>query len=150
MTTAPAPPTNPARWRWLFGIWLVASVATLGSLFFSEVMRLPPCSLCWYQRIFMFPLVVVSTVGLVWRDPGVVRYAWPLAAGGLGVATYHNLLYYHVIPDSLAPCLPGVSCTEPQIEWWGFVTIPLLAWGAFALVAGALMMFSRSSKGPMP
>lgn len=130
----------------LFAVWLVSLVATLGSLFFSEVMRLPPCVLCWYQRIFMYPLVLVATVGLLWRDPGALRYAWPLAAGGLAVAVYHNLLYYHLIPESITPCTTGVSCTSRQIEWLGFITIPLLSLAAFTLIAAALFMCQQRLK----
>ncbi|MDP2052601.1 MAG: disulfide oxidoreductase [Acidobacteriota bacterium] len=131
----------------LFAVWLISLVAMLGSLFFSEVMRLPPCVLCWYQRIFMYPLVVVTTVGLLWRDPGALRYAWPLAAGGLAVAVYHNLLYYHLIPESITPCTTGVSCTDRQIEWLGFVTIPLLSLAAFTLIVATLFVCQQRLRG---
>ena len=131
----------------MFVVWLVSLVATLGSLFFSEVMLLPPCVLCWYQRVFMYPLVVVSTIGLVWRDAGSTRYAWPLVAGGLVVAAYHNLLYYHLIPESITPCTTGVSCTSRQIEWLGFITIPLLSLIAFLTIAGNLLLLRRTLKG---
>jgi disulfide bond formation protein DsbB len=131
----------------LFAVWMISLVATLGSLFFSEVMRLPPCVLCWYQRIFMYPLVVVTTVGLLGRDPGALRYAWPLAVGGLAVAVYHNLLYYHLIPESITPCTTGVSCTDRQIEWLGFITIPLLSLAAFTLIAAGLFVCQQRLKG---
>lgn len=134
-------------WQPLFAVWLISLIATLGSLFFSEVMRLPPCVLCWYQRIFMYPLVAVSTVGLLWRDPGALRYAWPLAAGGLAVAVYHNLLYYHLIPESIAPCTTGVSCTSRQIEWLGVITIPLLSLVAFTLIVASLFVCQQRLRG---
>jgi disulfide bond formation protein DsbB len=133
-------------WTALFAAWLIACTATLGSLFFSEVMRLPPCLLCWYQRILMYPLVVIFTVGLVTRDVNAARYAWPLAVGGLAVAGYHNLLYYHVIPESIVPCTTGVSCTERQIEWLGLITIPLLSLLAFLLVISTLCVFERARR----
>jgi len=131
----------------LFVVWLVSLVATLGSLFFSEVMRLPPCVLCWYQRTFMYPLVMVTTIGLLWRDPGALRYAWPLAAGGLVIAVYHNLLYYHLIPESITPCTTGVSCTDRQIEWLGFITIPLLSLAAFTLITASLFVCQQRLRG---
>jgi disulfide bond formation protein DsbB len=134
-------------WTPLFGVWLVSVVATFGSLFFSEIMRLPPCVLCWYQRICMYPIAVVATVGLLRQDAGSTRYAWPLALAGLAVAVYHNLLYYHLIPDSVTPCTQGVSCTSRQIEWLGVVTIPLLSLAAFVLIAIGLLAFDRRSKG---
>lgn len=130
----------------VFALWLVSLVATLGSLFFSEVMRLPPCVLCWYQRIAMYPLVVLTTVALVRRDAGVGPYIWPFVAIGLAISIYHNLLYYHLIPESITPCTQGVSCTERQIEWLGFITIPLLALVAFAMSAACLAWFGVSGR----
>jgi len=130
-------------WTILFVCWLLVAAATLGSLFFSEVMELPPCSLCWVQRIFMFPLAIVLLVGLFPFDPGVVRYALPLAAIGGGVALYHLLLQVGVIPESAAPCREGVSCTDAQVEILGFVSIPMLSLLVFATVTGLLWHLKR-------
>lgn len=126
--------------------WTIALVATFGSLFFSEVMRLPPCVLCWYQRICMYPLTVILAVGWLLRDRNTVFYSAPLSALGLLIAIYHNLLYYHVIPESIAPCTAGVSCTSRQIEWIGFVTIPLLSLLAFAFINLLLVRAARDDK----
>jgi disulfide bond formation protein DsbB len=145
-TAGPPAAAGDARWTPLFVLWLISLVGTLGSLFFSEVMRLPPCVLCWYQRIAMYPLVVLTTVALVRRDTGIGAYAWPLVAAGLAVSIYHNLLYYHLIPESITPCAQGVSCTDRQIEWLGFITIPLLALTAFVLAAGCLVWFGARTK----
>lgn len=134
-------------WTPLFAAWLVSLVATMGSLFFSEVMGLPPCVLCWYQRICMYPIAVVLTVGLAVQDRHVSRYVWPLALVGLAIAIYHNLLYYHVIPDSITPCTTGVSCTERQIEWLGIVTIPLLSLAAFGIIVGCLLWSGGRTRG---
>jgi disulfide bond formation protein DsbB len=123
----------------VFALWVVSLVATLGSLFFSEVMRLPPCVLCWYQRIAMYPLVPLTTVALLRRDDGVRPFLWPFVASGLAISIYHNLLYYHLLPESITPCAQGVSCTERQIEWLGFITIPLLALTAFVVAALCLV-----------
>ena len=114
-------------WTLIFGAWLIASIATLGALFFSEVMQMPPCVLCWYQRIFMFPLTLILPMGLFPLDRKVVRYALPLAALGWMFAIFHLLLIAGVIPESIKPCTQGVSCSEKVIEWFGFVTIPLLS-----------------------
>jgi disulfide bond formation protein DsbB len=142
---AHAPDESP--WMPLFAAWIVSLLATMGSLFFSEVMLLPPCVLCWYQRICMSPLAVIATVGLASQDRNVARYMWPLAIVGLGVAIYHNLLYYHLIPESITPCAAGVSCTERQIEWLGFITIPLLSLTAFCMIAACLVWFRTRLKG---
>lgn len=125
--------------------WIIALVATVGSLFFSEVMQLPPCVLCWYQRIAMYPLVAVIGAGILMRDSRMKFYALPLALGGLAISTYHNLLYYGILPESIAPCTEGVSCTSRQIEWLGFITIPLLALTAFVAVSLCLL-FYKSKK----
>jgi len=130
----------------LKGALAVAVVATLGSLYFSNVLGFPPCVLCWYQRIAMYPQVVILSVGLLLRDARAYLYALPLALAGLGVAVYHNLLYYKLLPESIEPCMLGVSCTTKFIEWFGFVTIPLLSLAAFLLVTGALVAYAVISR----
>ena len=127
-------------WRRIFAAWLVAAIATLGSLFFSEVMELPPCVLCWYQRIFMFPLALILPIGLFPLDRKVVHYALPLAALGGMVAVFHLLLIAGVIPESIKPCAQGVPCSEKVIEWFGFVTIPLLSAAASATIITLLVL----------
>lgn len=136
-------------WVPVFAVWLVSLLATLGSLFFSEVMLLPPCVLCWYQRIAIYPLVVISSVGLIARDRRVASYLWPFVLAGLAIAIYHNLLYYDLIPQTITPCAKGVSCTDRQIEWLGFITIPLLSLFAFVVMAGCLVWFRARLKGTL-
>lgn len=134
-------------WTLIFGAWLVASVSTLGALFFGEVMKLPPCVLCWYQRICMFPLVLILPIGLFPFDRKVVRYALPLAVPGGLFAVFHLLLIAGVIPESIKPCTQGVPCSEKVIEWFGFVTIPLLSVVAFSTIIALLIAAHfRSSK----
>jgi len=125
----------------IYMAWFVALVATAGSLFFSEVMNLPPCVLCWYQRIAMYPLVFVIGVGFFAPAAPVKSLARPLGLAGLPISIYHTLLYYGLIPDSITPCIQGVSCTSVQIEWLGFITIPLMALTAFILTALCLIFY---------
>jgi disulfide bond formation protein DsbB len=117
-------------------IWFVSLAALVGSLYFSEVRNLPPCLLCWYQRILMYPLVILIPIGLLKKDKFLPLYVLGLALPGAVVALYHTLLQYDVIPHSLGPCLAGVSCTTQQILWLGFITIPLLSFVAFLLIIG--------------
>ena len=91
----------------------------------------------------MYPLVVVLAVGIIRKDIHARFYALPLTIGGLLIAVYHNLLYYHIIPESISPCVQGVSCTSRQIEWLGFITIPLLSLGAFTVISGCLLNFRK-------
>jgi disulfide bond formation protein DsbB len=130
----------------IFGIaWLQSLVATLGSLFFSDVMGYQPCVLCWYQRICMYPLVVILFIGFIRRDPHAIWYAAPLAIVGWCISFYHNLLYYNILPHSFKLCVSGVSCTTRYVEWLGFVTIPLLALIAFSVIIVCLVCFARSA-----
>jgi disulfide bond formation protein DsbB len=133
-------PSDPADagWALLFAAWLVATVSTLGALFLSEVMQIAPCVLCWYQRVFMFPLVFVLAAGLFPLDRKVVRYATPLAAGGWLVALFHVLLTKGYIPESATPCTQGIPCSRIEVEWLGFLTIPLLSLLSFSIIGLAL------------
>lgn len=125
--------------------WGMALIATTGSLFFSEVMRLPPCTLCWYQRIAMYPLVLILGIGIATTDPRARLYALPLAVTGWVIAAYHNLLYYKIILEGFTTCTSGVSCTSRQLEWLGFITIPLLSLTAFTLILVLLALYKPQS-----
>ncbi len=131
------------NWNILFITWLVVSISVLGSLFFSHVMEFAPCVLCWYQRIFLFPLVVILAVGLFPFDKSVVKYALPLSIAGWLTAAYHNLLYAGIIPESIQPCSQGVSCTEEYIELFGFLSIPLLSLLSFTTIIALLIILMR-------
>lgn len=128
-----------AGWTLVFTAWLTAALATAGALFFSEIMGYAPCVLCWYQRIFMFPLVAILALGLFPFDPKVVRYALPLVAMGLAVAGYHLLLTAGYIPESMTPCVQGIPCSKVQVQWFGFLTIPLLSFLSFMVISGLLI-----------
>ena len=136
-----------SAWTLVFACWLVAATSTLGALFLGEVMGVTPCVLCWYQRIFIFPLVFILAAGLIPFDPKIVRYALPLAAAGWLVAVFHLLLAAGVIPESITPCSQGVPCSQEQIEWFGFVTIPLLSVVAFSIINALLVAtYFKASK----
>ena len=146
MMNSPAP-AQDSNWALIFACWLIASVSALGSLFFSEIMGHAPCVLCWYQRICMYPLVLVLPAGLFPFDRNIVRYALPLSLLGLAIAFFHLLLVAGVIPESIKPCMQGIPCTDVQIVWFGFISIPLLSALAF-LATSALLVLThlRSSK----
>jgi disulfide bond formation protein DsbB len=137
------PLTEQTSWIVIFVCWLLATIATLGSLFFSEVMEIQPCVLCWYQRIFMYPLVVIFLVGLFPLDRNVVRYALPIAVIGWGISVYHYLLYSGYIPENMQPCSQGVSCTEINLELLGFITIPMLSILSNSAIIALLLVFKK-------
>lgn len=132
-----------ANWTILFLAWLLASTSVMGSLFFSNVMEFAPCVLCWFQRICLFPLVLILAAGLFPFDKKVVKYALPLAIVGWLTALYHSLLYSEIIPKSLQPCSQGVSCTEEYINLFGFLTIPLLSLISFSILITLLYLLQR-------
>ena len=140
--THPDPNSN-VNWTLLFLCWLVATVSTMGSVFFSYVMGFAPCVLCWYQRICLFPLVILLAAGLLPFDKSVVRYALPLAIAGWLTALYHTLLYAGIIPENIQPCSQGVSCTEEYIDLFGFVSIPMLSLLSFSTIIALLIILKK-------
>jgi len=125
----------------MFGLTLFS---TLLSLYFSEILHFPPCILCWYQRIVMYPLVVILAIGIYLKDKKLPYYVLPLSAIGLIIAIYHNLLYYNILPESATPCLIGVSCTTKYIELFGFITIPFLSLIAFLIITIGMIVYDRT------
>lgn len=118
----------------------LALTSMLGSLFFSEVWHLPPCLLCWYQRICMYPQVAIIGAGILSKDlKKLPFYVLPISVIGAIISVYHNLLYYGIIPEALAPCRAGVSCTTKFFEWFGFITIPFLSLCGFILIIIAMV-----------
>lgn len=135
--------TSNTNWNILFSCWLIATTSTMGSVFFSHVMAFAPCVLCWYQRICLFPLVILLAVGLFSFDKSVVKYTLPLAIAGWLTAFYHTLLYAGIIPERIQPCTQGVSCTEEYINLFGFITIPMLSLLSFSMIIALLIILKR-------
>jgi disulfide bond formation protein DsbB len=128
---------------WGYELWLaflVAAVATGGSLFFSEVAHFVPCELCWFQRICMYPLSITTLLMAIANDHRAARYLLPLPLVGAGISIYHLLVENGVVKQTHACLLsaPG-GCATKWINEFGFVTIPTLALTAFALVFAALL-----------
>jgi len=134
---------HPIAWA-----WLVALLAMSGSLYLSDVVGLVPCLLCWYQRIAMYPLVLVLGVGLLKGDAGVWRYALALPVVGGVISAYHVVLQYRPTLD-LISCTTGVPCSARYLAVFGFVSIPVMAGSAFLLIA-ALLLLLRVLEGAGP
>lgn len=140
-------PLQTVRGRlWGYELWggfVVAALATGGSLFFSEIAGFTPCELCWYQRICMYPLSILLLV-LAWHgDTRAARYLLPLPVVGAGVSIYHMLIAYHAITEP-AGCFVGApaGCATNWIspESFGYLQIPTLALTGFLLVIGFLLL----------
>lgn len=137
---------SAAFWMPLFLAWLLALLATAGALFLGEVLGMTPCVLCWYQRIAMFPLVLVLGAGLLASDARCVRYAMPLASAGWGLAAYHLLVFWGLVTEGLVPCAKGPSCADVDLQLAGSVPIPLLSLLAFSGVLVFLWLVNRRSE----
>jgi disulfide bond formation protein DsbB len=129
----------------LYAAWIVSIAAFLGSLTFSEVLKLTPCKLCWIQRIFMFPLVFILGVGIIFKDQKIPYYVLPLSLIGLAISFYHVLLYRGILPEAKGFCEAGISCTTKYIEFFGFLSIPMLSFLAFLIIT-TLMFYYHSLK----
>lgn len=120
---------------------LAAWIAMCGSLFFSEVMNWPPCLLCWYQRILMYPLTLVLAIGIFRNDRKVHLYVLPFSIIGAGVSLYHYLLIKTTwFPPP--PCTNGVPCNVDYIDWLGFINIPFMALTAFLIITCMMVVWS--------
>lgn len=117
---------------------IVASVATAGSLFLSDIAGFNPCRLCWYQRIFMYPLVIIGGVGLIANDK-VEKYILPLSIIGFSIASYHYLM--QLFPNLLECSEEVAKCSTIQFASFGYITIPLMAITAFLMI----ILFNVSS-----
>jgi disulfide bond formation protein DsbB len=129
---------------YVFFAFIISLIATLGSLFFSEVMNFIPCSLCWYQRIFMYSLIFLFLINLLFPDDKIFKYSFPLVIIGWIISIYHNLLMFGIIPEKLSPCVQGVPCSTMYINWLGFITIPLLSFFAYTTI---LILLLKMKKG---
>lgn len=119
----------------LLFVWLVSLVATLGSLYFSEVRGYEPCELCWYQRILMYPLVIITTIAYIQKSARIAITTAVFSCIGGAISIYHYGLQKLDFLAENAPACGRVPCTGQYINWGGFITIPFLALTAFILIA---------------
>jgi disulfide bond formation protein DsbB len=123
--------------------FVVAATATLGSLYFSEIAGFVPCTLCWYQRILMYPLTLITLVGIIEKDEYLPLYVLPLSIIGMGVSGYHVLVQKGVFSNATS-CTVGVPCSLSYVNYLGFITIPVMAFTAFLLIS-ILMLVTRKA-----
>jgi disulfide bond formation protein DsbB len=128
----------------LFLAFTIALIATLGSLFLSIVLHWVPCVLCWYQRVMLFPLVIILGVATVKKISNLEYIVFPMTFIGMLVAIYHNLLQYHIIPEGLAPCSVGASCLTLYHFWFNFLTVPLLSLISFIAITVCMVIYRKA------
>lgn len=138
---------NQTGWLLVFAACALALMATLGSLFFSEVMAVPVCKLCWFQRIALYPLVVILAFGLFPYDPRMLRIAGVFVAAGWLIGLFQLLVIAGVIPESIQPCVQGIPCSDTHVDLFGFLNIPTLSFLTFTLIA-TLLYFAHRTETP--
>lgn len=130
----------------LYVAWFQSLMALIGSLYYSEIRHFVPCTLCWYQRILIYPLVIIIAVGIVRKDKKLYQYVLPFSVTGSLVALYQVLLQQGIIVSSAAPCSFGVSCALGYTKYFGFITIPMMSLAAFLLITACMVYVWRSQK----
>ncbi|MCR8643837.1 disulfide oxidoreductase [Paenibacillus sp. N1-5-1-14] len=131
----------------MFMSWAIALIATLGSLYFSEILYYEPCKLCWFQRILMYPLVIMIAIAAVRKDIKQYVYILPVAIVGICFSTYHVLLQKTDWLKNVSAKCGIVPCDTDYINWFGFITIPVLAWIAFALIIILQICVMKAARG---
>ncbi|MCP3761572.1 disulfide oxidoreductase [Domibacillus sp. A3M-37] len=127
----------------LFTAWAASLTAMLGSLYFSEIVGYEPCELCWYQRILMYPLVLILGIAVVRKDLRAAIYSLVMSAIGGLISLYHYGIQKIDFLTDAAPACGRVPCTGMYINWLGFITIPFLALTAFAIIFIASLMILK-------
>ncbi|HEX4905916.1 MAG TPA: disulfide bond formation protein B [Acidimicrobiales bacterium] len=127
--------------------FVVALVATAGSLWLSEGAHFVPCRLCWYQRIAMYPMAVILGIAAWRRDVSVRVYALPVVAIGATISVWHMLIERFPSLESASSCDPANPCSLIWVERFGYLTIPTMAFTAFALIATLLLLAPKESDG---
>lgn len=124
----------------------ISLIAMVGSLYFSEMMEYPPCTYCWYQRILMYPLVLILGIAAVRKDFKQSLYVMPLALIGIGMSSYHYLTQkIPSLTETTSSC-GIIPCNTEYINWFGFITIPFLALIAFTFIFILQFMLWKVSK----
>lgn len=130
----------------LFIAWAASLTAMLGSLYFSEIMKYEPCTLCWYQRILMYPFVVLLGIAVVRKDYFIARYSLPLASIGALISLYHYAMQKIPALARHGASCGRIPCTGDYINWFGFITIPFLALTAFTIIIICSIILIRNFK----
>lgn len=125
--------------------WLVATVTTLGSLYYSEIAHFTPCKLCWYQRIAMYPLVLLLGIAAVRRDRGIRIYVIAQCAVGAVIAAYHSFIQAFPPEGGTSFCTVDAPCTERYVWQFGFVSLPFMAFTSFVFII-VLMIVAGSTE----
>ncbi|WP_153723341.1 MULTISPECIES: disulfide oxidoreductase [Sporosarcina] len=126
--------------------WITSITAMGGSLFFSEQMGFIPCTLCWFQRVLMYPLTIILGIACYRSDRDVYQYVLPLSIIGMMVSAYHYALQKVPSLHEFSTCTSGVPCSGQYINWLHFITIPFLSLMAFTIITTAMLVMWKRKK----
>lgn len=127
-------------------VWVVSMIAMFGSLFLSEIKGFVPCTLCWYQRILMYPITLLMGVALWRNEKKIIPYIIPMSVLGMGISLTHYLKQKIPTFDKIVQCEAGIPCNVEYINWFGFITIPFLSFAAFTIITVALILACKETK----
>lgn len=127
-------------------IFFIALFPVFGSLYYSEIVRIPPCTLCWYQRIFMYPILIITGAVLSLKEKLSYKIILALALPGMLIALYHYFMQKTGIGSEFANCTAGVSCSTIEVEYLGFITLPLMSFFAFLALALVSILYAYAQR----
>ncbi|WP_019153424.1 disulfide oxidoreductase [Robertmurraya massiliosenegalensis] len=134
------------RESFIFIAWAASVIAMFGSLYFSEIRQYEPCELCWYQRILMYPFVIILGIATIKKDYRISLYTMVLSVFGAGISLYHYGIQKFSFLADTAPTCGRIPCTGAYINWFGFVTIPFLALTVFVIIFVCSFMIWKKTK----
>ncbi len=126
--------------------FIISLLATVGSLIYSDILGYQPCKFCWYQRVFMYPQVILMGIALVRKDMGMKLYGFVLSVIGGVIALYHYLGQFSLAPLPCSAVGQSISCSERFSTEFGYITIPLMAFSAFLLSALSFWISMRKDR----
>ncbi len=115
---------------------IVSLFGVMGSLAYSQIIGFEPCVLCWWQRVFQYPLffIFAAAVCMKERSLKLLGYVLPMAIVGLGFSTYHYLVQrLDSVTSSCDVMGQSPSCAGYYVFEFGYVTIPMMALTIFAM-----------------
>ena len=129
----------------MFIIWVIAMLSTFGSLFFSLVLEYPPCDLCWYQRIFIYPWCMIMLIAMLKKDYSIGIYVFFTSILGAVVALYHSIMSWFPNVKMSTGC-GIIPCDTAIINWFGFITLPFLSFVSFVIILICSFLMMRIKK----
>ncbi len=127
-------------------VFLISGAGFFGSMFYSNVLDLSPCVLCWYQRILCYPIFFLSAASIALKEKLSPRFILTLAIPGLIIAGYHFGIQKLGFEADLVTCIAGNPCASVDIEYLGFITIPLMSFAAFLVITIASYIKLRKTQ----